>query len=61
MAIKVNDKVKATLLDGSTYIGTLTDICLGIDTDNPTQASIILTDDIAPEKLMAMFIYGVMD
>ena len=50
MAIEVNDKVKATLLDGSNYIGTLTDICLEMDKDNPTQASIILRDDVASEE-----------
>ncbi len=50
MAIKVNDKIKATLLDDSNYIGTLTDICLGINKDNPSQASIILRDDVASEK-----------
>lgn len=50
MAFKVDDKVKVTLLDDSKYIGTLTDICLGIDKDNPTQASIILRDDVTSKQ-----------
>lgn len=45
MALEIGTKVKVTCLDETEYVGKLTNICIGIDPDNPTQASIILQEN----------------
>lgn len=45
MAIEIGTKVKATCIDNAEYIGTLLEICLGIDRENPTMASIIIEEE----------------
>lgn len=51
MAIEVGMKVKATSQNGDIYIGTLTDICLGMCKEIPTQASIIIKEETEKELL----------
>lgn len=45
MAIEKGDRIRATCMDGEEYEGILHDICIGIDKEEPTQASIIIEED----------------
>lgn len=45
MVIEQGDKVKATCVDGTDYVGTIYKIALGFNNEQPTQASIFLTED----------------
>lgn len=51
MAIEVGMKVKAECINGEIYIGTLTHICLGMSSEEPTQASIILEEGGDPKAM----------
>lgn len=45
MSIEIGKKIIATCLDGDKYVGLLTEICIGIDPENPTQTSIIVEEE----------------
>lgn len=45
MAIEVGNKLKVECISGEIYDGELAHICLGIDPEQPTKASIILIDN----------------
>lgn len=45
MAIHIGTKVKATCLNGEIYEGILHDVCIGIDKEQPAQASIIISEE----------------
>jgi len=43
--LEQGDRIKATCFDDAEYEGTIYKIALGLNNENPTQASIILTED----------------
>ncbi len=50
MAFEIGDKLEVICTSKEKYVGTLNRICLGICEEYPTQASIILKDNVLPEQ-----------
>lgn len=45
MVIEEGQKVKATCLNGAVYVGIIYKICLGLDKEKPTEASIFISKE----------------
>ncbi len=50
MAIEVGSKLRVECVNGEIYDGELTHICLAMDPEQPTKASIILIDNLCKQK-----------
>jgi hypothetical protein len=52
MAFEIGEKVIAEHKDGDIFIGTLTSVLIGVDSENPTKASITIEDKSTDTQVM---------